>query len=86
MGKGSTQHQHLVQTEFPPKVLEDWLQIWAERNGLPPVFRVRLRPVAAGSDFLELSVVERCRPNGWATSSSLTFMIGMVIGCCRSVI
>src|ERR1022692_4023628 len=24
MGKGSTQHQHLVQTEFPPKVLIDW--------------------------------------------------------------
>ncbi len=56
MGKGSTQHQHLVQTEFPPKVLEDWLQIWAEHNGLPPVFRAQLRPVAAGSDFLELSV------------------------------
>ncbi len=56
MGKGSTQHQHLVQTEFPPKVLEDWLQIWAEHNGLPPVFRARLRPVAAGSDFLELSL------------------------------
>ena len=56
MGKGSTQHQHLVQTEFPPKVLEDWLQIWAEHNGLPPVFRVQLRPVAAGSDFLELSL------------------------------
>jgi isocitrate lyase len=56
MGKGSTQHQHLVQTEFPPKVLEDWLQIWAEHNDLPPVFRVQLRPVAAGSDFLELSL------------------------------
>ena len=56
MGKGSTQHQHLVQTEFPPKVLEDWLQIWAEHNGLPPVFRVQLRPVTAGSDFLELGL------------------------------
>ena len=56
MGKGSTQHQHLVQTEVPPKVLEDWLQIWAEHNSLPPVFRARLRPVAAGSDFLELSL------------------------------
>jgi len=56
MGKGSTQHQHLVQTELPPKVLEDWLQIWAEQNGLPPVFRAQLRPVAAGSDFLELSL------------------------------
>jgi isocitrate lyase len=56
MGKGSTQHQHLVQTEVPPKVLEDWLQIWAEHNSLPPVYRAQLRPVAAGSDFLELSL------------------------------
>jgi len=56
MGKGSTQHQHLVQTEVPPKVLEDWLQIWAEHNALPPAYRAQLRPVAAGSDFLELSL------------------------------
>jgi isocitrate lyase len=56
MGKGSTQHQHLVQTEVPPKVLEDWLQVWAEHNSLPPVYRAQLRPVAAGSDFLELSL------------------------------
>jgi isocitrate lyase len=56
MGKGSTQHQHLVQTEVPPKVLDDWLQIWAEHNGLPKTFCVKLRPVAAGSDFLELSL------------------------------
>ena len=55
MGKGSTQHQHLVQTEVPPKVLEEWLQIWAEQNNLPK-FRAQLRPVAAGSDFLELSL------------------------------
>jgi isocitrate lyase len=56
MGKGSTQHQHLVQTEVPPKVLEDWLQIWAGSNKLTPGFRPHLRPVAAGSDFLELSI------------------------------
>jgi isocitrate lyase len=56
MGKGSTQHQHLVQTEVPPKVLEDWLQIWAEQNGLQPGWRAQLRPVAAGSDFIELSI------------------------------
>ena len=56
MGKGSTQHQHLVQTEVPPKVLEDWLQIWAGYNKLTPAFRPHLRPVAAGSDFLELSI------------------------------
>jgi isocitrate lyase len=56
MGKGSTQHQHLVQTEVPPKVLEDWLLIWAQHNNLEPKFRAQLRPVAAGSDFLELSL------------------------------
>jgi isocitrate lyase len=56
MGKGSTQHQHLVQTEVPPKALEEWLQIWAQHNGLPAKFRAQLRPVAAGSDFLELSL------------------------------
>jgi isocitrate lyase len=57
MGKGSTQHQHLVQTEVPPKVLEEWLQIWAQHNNLPPNFRAQLRPLAAGSDFLELSIL-----------------------------
>ena len=56
MGKGSTQHQHLVQTEVPPKVLEEWLRMWAEQNHLSPEYRVQLRPVAAGSDFLDLSI------------------------------
>src|SRR5574337_1246134 len=46
MGKGSTQHQHLVQTEVPPKVLSDWLQIWAEQNGLAAGWKAKLRPVA----------------------------------------
>ncbi len=57
MGKGSTQHQHLIQTEFPPKVLEEWLQIWAQHNNLLSTFRPLLRPLAAGSDFLELSIL-----------------------------
>ena len=57
MGKGSTQHQHLVQTEVPPKVLSDWLQIWAEHNQMPDGWRAQLRPVAAGSDFIELSIL-----------------------------
>ncbi|HEX8894157.1 MAG TPA: isocitrate lyase ICL2 [Terriglobales bacterium] len=57
MGKGSTQHQHLVQTEVPPKMLEEWLEIWAQHNNLPPDFRAQLRPLAAGSDFLELSIL-----------------------------
>jgi len=56
MGKGSTQHQHLVQTEVPPKLLEEWLEIWADCNKLPLTLRARLQPVAAGSELLELSV------------------------------
>src|SRR6185295_8564387 len=31
MGKGSTQVQHLVQTEVPPKLLAGWLELWAKR-------------------------------------------------------
>src|ERR1700741_5370981 len=32
MGKDSTQHQHLVQTEVPAKLLEEWLAIWAKHH------------------------------------------------------
>jgi isocitrate lyase len=34
MGKGSTQVQHLAQTELPKKVLEDWLAEWSEVYGI----------------------------------------------------
>jgi isocitrate lyase len=56
MGKGSTQHQHLVQTELPPRLLEEWLKLWAQCHQVPESLRVQLRPVAAGSEFLELSI------------------------------
>jgi isocitrate lyase len=56
MGHGSTQHQHLVQTELPSTVLDKWLRMWADSNRLPTVFRAQLRPLAAGAEFLELSV------------------------------
>jgi isocitrate lyase len=56
MGKGSTQHQHLVQTEVPPRLLEEWLKLWEERHKIPGPLRAQLRPVAAGSEFLELSI------------------------------
>ncbi len=58
MGKGSTQFQHLVQTEVPPRRLEDWLTIWSEVNGLAGHFTVKLRPHTAGSELLELSVYD----------------------------
>src|SRR5260370_34456731 len=55
MGKGSTQHQHLVQTEVPTKLLEEWLALWTKHHQIPESLRVELRPHTAGSDFLKLS-------------------------------
>jgi isocitrate lyase len=54
MGKGSTQFQHLVQTEVPPRLLEEWLAAWSERWEYPARIRVQLRPHTAGSELLEL--------------------------------
>lgn len=56
MGKGSTQHQHLMQTEVPRKLLEEWLALWSEHHGLPGKLRVQLRPHRAGSEVLELGI------------------------------
>ena len=56
MGKGSTQSQHLVQTEVPPKLLEEWLDRWRQRHGVGGKFTVSLKPNTAGSDLLELAV------------------------------
>ena len=58
MGPGSTQTQHLVQTEVPPKLLAGWLARWARHQGLPDTLSVSLRPHTAGSEVLELSVLE----------------------------
>jgi len=57
MGKGSTQFQHLVQTEVPTKLLEDWLAEWSKHCNYAGKISVRLRPHTAGSDLLELSVL-----------------------------
>ncbi|WP_242334940.1 MULTISPECIES: isocitrate lyase ICL2 [Anaeromyxobacter] len=57
MGQGSTQVQHLVQTEVPPKLLEEWLDAWREHHGVQGKLRVALRPHTAESDLLELALV-----------------------------
>src|SRR5580658_4272533 len=57
MGKGSTQFQHLVQTEVPTKLLEEWLAAWSQQWDYKEKIRVRLRPHTAGSELLELSVL-----------------------------
>jgi isocitrate lyase len=56
MGKGSTQHQHLVQTEVPTRLLEEWLAMWAKHHQLAGTLRVGLRPHTAGSELLELTL------------------------------
>jgi isocitrate lyase len=58
MGKGSTQVQHLVQTEVPPGLLEKWLDLWTQEHQIPRSLRVELRPHTAGSDLLAVSVLD----------------------------
>ncbi len=58
MGQGSTQHQHLVQTEVPPRLLEDWIDLWRARHGVAGKLKVSLKPRTAGSDLLELSLLD----------------------------
>ncbi len=57
-GEGSTQVQHLVQTEVPPKLLSGWLDKWAAHHGVADELHVSLRPHSAGSELLELSVLD----------------------------
>ena len=57
MGKGSTQFQHLIHTEVPPALFEEWLAIWSKHYDLPNL-KVKLRPHRAGSALLDCSVVD----------------------------
>jgi isocitrate lyase len=57
MGVGSTQFQHQVVTEIPPKVLKEWLDIWRKRHDIKTTLNVLLRPHIVGSPLLELSIV-----------------------------
>ena len=57
MGKGSTQFQHQVLTEVPPKLLEEWLDLWRQHHGIAGKLRASLKPHTAGSELLELSIL-----------------------------
>jgi isocitrate lyase len=61
MGKGSTQHQHLVQTEVPTKLLDEWLALWTSQHQISGPLRAALKPLTAGSELLELTL---SKPNG----------------------
>ncbi len=58
MGKGSTQFQHLIETEVPPKRLAEWLKIWTDHYGLDDKLKVVLKPHIAGSELLELTLLD----------------------------
>ena len=62
MGKASTHYQHLVQTEVPPKLLEEWMAEWKKHWAYPGKIRVELRPHTAGSELLELNLLDE--PSG----------------------
>ncbi len=57
MGKGSTQFQHHLQIEVPPKVLKEWLDLWRKQHGIAEDLTVQLRPHSAGSHILELAIL-----------------------------
>lgn len=59
MGKGSTQFQHLIQTEPPISLLEGWLARWSAHNKVDLGLAARLRPQTQGSDILKLDIVDR---------------------------
>jgi isocitrate lyase len=73
MGKGSTQQQHLVQTEVPVKLLEGWLAQWCQHYRLHDGLRVKLRPYRAGSELLELALA------GDADEKKANIVFGIII-------
>jgi isocitrate lyase len=58
MGKGSTQIQHLIQTEVPTSLLGEWLAFWVAFYGLGVTLRIHLKPHTPGSEVLELAVID----------------------------
>jgi isocitrate lyase len=56
MGKGSTQFQHLIQTEVPKSVLLEWLDHWRRRHDIGEEFDVQLLPHTS-YEVLELAVL-----------------------------
>ena len=60
MGKGSTQHQHLVQTEVPKKLLEEWLAIWTKHYELAGrACTCNCGRSGPGSELLELGIYDK---------------------------
>jgi isocitrate lyase len=56
MGRPSAQLLHVIASEVPPKLLEEWLEQWCGACGVPGRLRVSLKPLNAGAELLELVV------------------------------
>jgi len=69
MGKGSTQHQHLKETEASPKILDGWFRRAGDSR--LSTLGAQLRPVTGGSDVLELRIVDEAK----ATRANIVFVI-----------
>lgn len=54
MGKGSTQFQHLKQTELPTTLLDEWIQEWTAFYSIKEKIEVKLKPHKPGSTVMEL--------------------------------
>jgi len=50
-----------VQTEVPTRLLDEWLRIWSETNAQRGALRVELRPMTAGSELLELRILNAAK-------------------------
>jgi isocitrate lyase len=57
MGKGSTQFQHLVQTEVSIKLLEEWFESWTKHYKIKDTFTAELKPHTVGTFVLELNIL-----------------------------
>ena len=57
MGKGSTQFQHMVQTEVSIKLLEEWLESWTRHYKIKDTFTAELKPHTVGTFVLELNIL-----------------------------
>lgn len=56
MGKGSTEFQHVLQTELPVSLLNGWLDDWKQHHQIDFALKAELKPHSPGSNILELTV------------------------------
>lgn len=56
MGKGSTQFQHLKQTELPTTILKEWIEEWKAFHSSKEQIQVQLKPHKPGSAIMELTL------------------------------